>query len=140
MSFELFNPVTNNWVTMFVIGALTTFPSMAPTALALKEKKNYKLYRRADLESKLLYVPIVYGIMSIIFFYLFNSYIPQEYNNYFVLGFLFALVYPTLGTVTGYAKEIYGTKSIPKLYLGAQVMYIIWYGLIMNLMVQNICS
>ena len=132
-------PLTTNWIAAFVIGLLSAFPSLAPTALSLKAKKECELYQKADFETKYLWVPIAYGFLLTIVVWLINTLLPKNLRNYWVLGFIMALIFPTLGTIGDYAKKIYGIESYWSLYFNAQIMYLSFYGLVINYIFSNIC-
>lgn len=61
-------------------------------------------------------------------------------KNFFVAGILMGLFYPTLGTINDYAKKTYKIKSYLNLYIGAQIMYGIYYGLFIPFALSNIYS
>ena len=139
MKFDINSPITSNPILAFVIGLLAVFPSMAPTALSLKAKPELEMYRKADFETKFLWIPVGYGFLSMAIFYFANLLLPKGWRTYWVIGIIMGLIYPTFGTVGGYAKKVYGITSTPMLYVNAQIMYIIFYGLIINFIATNIC-
>lgn len=133
LDMTLSRPITTNYMLMFVIGVLTVFPSMMPTANALKREQDCDLYKEAKLEDKMIWLWLPYGILSIIVFSLANYLLPKDYRTYGIIGAIFGLIYPTLGTIDDYAKRIYGIDSYYSLYAGAQFMYIFYYGIIVAL-------
>ncbi len=137
--FKFNEPLTTNWILAFVIGVLSSLPSLAPTALSLKASKKLDLYHEADLESKLLWIPIAYGFLLVAVIGIINNFFPEYLRSYWFLGFIMALIFPTLGTIGDYAKRIYGIESYWNLYFNAQVMYLIFYGIVINFIANNIC-
>ena len=132
--------LSTNPLFAFIIGVLSSFPSLAPTPLSLIQNPSMELYKRASLESKLLSIPIMYGILHIVLFFIINNFFPIYLNNYWTLGLIIGLIYPTLGTVTNYAKDVYGTKSTLGLYMKGMVMYLFVYGIIFNFVAKNLCK
>lgn len=137
-------PITQNLTLAFIIGLLSAFPSLAPTAQSLnkakqEDKKDLKdFYIKADLENKVLFLPIIYGILSIAIFYIVNRFFPSKYKRYWVIGIIIGLIYPTLGWINKLPQEIYGVTNKMKFYLSAQVMYITFYGIIIAFMMSKI--
>jgi hypothetical protein len=137
MNYNIAQAIPENYVLAFVIGLLSVFPSLAPTALALKENPTCELYQTAKLENMFLEIPAFYGALHVAIFLIMFSLLPHNMRNYWVLGFIVALIYPSLGTITGHAKKVYGIESTQKLYLSAQVMYLLFYGVVVNFLVTN---
>ena len=50
--------LTKNLYLIFIFGILASLVSLIPTANALKRNPTLKLYRRAQLEKQVLYLPI----------------------------------------------------------------------------------
>ncbi len=130
--------ITHNYILQFVIGILSAFPSLAPTAISLLYKP--ELLEEAGLHDKVLWLPIFYGFLSIIVFTLVNILFPKELQKYWVIGIIIGLIYPTLGTIGDHAKKIYGIQSYWTLYINAQIMYIFLYGVVFYYMVKYICK
>ena len=129
----------SNLVLQFIIGMLSAFPSLAPTALSLKYyPKTLNLYTMADLETKLLWIPFFYGLVSIIVFAVVKLF-PVQFQNFWTIGFIIGLIYPTLGTIDNYAKKIYKIKNYTNLYLNAQLLYLPLYGIVFYYMSKYIC-
>lgn len=137
MNYNLLQPLPKNYTLAFVIGLLSVLPSLAPTALSLQENPSCDLYQKAKLEDMFMQIPLFYGVLHMIIFMVIHSYLPENLRNYWVLGFIIALIYPTLGTIGGHAKKVYGIESTPKLYVSAQIMYLTFYGLIINYLATN---
>ncbi len=132
--------LSTNPIFAFIIGVLSTFPSLTPTALNLLNRPSIDLYKRANLESKLITIPIYYGILHIVLFFLINTFLPISFRNYWTLGFIVGIIYPTLGTVTGYARDVYGTTSTLILYIKGIAMYLFIYGIIFNWIAGQLCK
>ena len=99
-------PITTNWMMAFVIGLLSFFPSMVPTALSIKKTPSYEMYNKAKLENKMLYLPIIYGLLNVLVFYLVSRVLPSQYQRYWVIGAIFGLIYPTLGVIGGLPQNV----------------------------------
>jgi len=144
MNYSLTTPITKNYILAFLIGFASSYPSLMPTALSLIKNKGSgdnsqcNLYKIADFETKFMYIPIIYGILSVVIFLVINNFFPGWLNNYWTVGFIIALIYPSIGYFSQHAQKVYGIKSAPKLYLGAQAMYLTFYGLIINYLINNI--
>ncbi len=132
--------LSTNPVFAFVIGALSAIPSLTPTALNLIDRPSLDLYKRAGLESKILSIPFYYGILHIILFFIINTFLPNKFHNYWTLGLIIGILYPTFGTVTGYARDVYGTTSTLMLYVKGILMYLFIYGIIFNWIASKICQ
>ncbi len=130
--------ITNNIVLQFIIGVLSAFPSLAPTAISLIYKP--ELLSEAGLENKMLWLPIFYGFLSIIVFTLVNTLFPKYLQKYWMIGIIIGLIYPSLGTIGNHAKKIYGIENYWTLYINAQIMYITLYGIIFYYMVKYLCK
>lgn len=140
VQYQLDNPISDNWVMAFVIGMLSAYPTFLPTAFSLKANPEYPLYRRADIETKLIWFPLGFGILHVVIFFLINNFFPPEMQTYWILGFIIGLIYPTLATVGDYAKDVYGVRNYVSLYIGAQILYLAFYGLGINFLFTNICG
>ena len=132
------NKITDNYTLVYLIGVLATFPSMLPTALSIIKNPTLEVYKKAALEKKFYLMAFFYGFLNMLVFFLINRYIPDKYNTYFVAGIIMGLIYPTLGTIDDYAKKMYGITNYWNLYIGAQIMYFIFYGLIINGLVDKL--
>nr|QBK88398.1 MAG: hypothetical protein LCMiAC01_00620 [Mimivirus LCMiAC01] len=135
--------LSSNPLFAFLIGVLSFFPSIMPSIYYLIKRPSLDLYRKATLENKIYQMPIAYGILHIILFFLINKFMPEGYQNYLVLGVIIGLIYPTLGTVTKHARDVYGREDTPKnilsLYVSALILYVFVYGVIFNYIAKNIC-
>ena len=131
-------PITSNYMIQFLIGVITFFPSIFPTLLALKRKPTLKWYNYAKLEDKIMWMPILYGFINLIVFTIVIKFFPKSLRKYWILGIIFGMIYPTLGTINNYAKKMYDLDNYYGLYLKAQIMYIIYYGLIISFIVSRI--
>ena len=140
VNYRLIHPIKFNIIFAIVIGVLSTFASIYPTILSLKKEPTPEKYKMANLEDKIYQMAIGYSIIHIFIFYFVAKLLPNKLNNYWILGLIMAFVFPTLGTVTGYAKKMYGIQSTLKLYLGAQLMYLPLYGFLFSFISQNICK
>lgn len=130
--------LANNFTLAFVIGALSAFPSIMPTVLALRKKPTIEIYRTAKIENMIWILPLFYGVLHVILFYLINNFFPKQFQNYLTLGIIIGLIYPTLGTVSGHAK-LYSDSPL-KLYMTAQILYIFFYAVVFNYIGRNICK
>jgi hypothetical protein len=137
MNYSLTEQLPDNMVTSFVIGFMSAYPSIMPTILSLKDNPSCELYKTAGLEDMSLQLPFFYGFLHVFLIYIINYIVNPEYRTYWLLGFIIGLIYPTFGTISGHAKKVYGIKSTPKLYLSAQALYLVFYGLIMNWLMSN---
>ena len=131
--------ITQNYTLAFIIGMLIVFPSLMPSVNAAIQKPTMTTYEMIDFPGKLIKLPFFYGFLNLLAIYLINTYFPEQYRKYWILGMLMGLVYPTLGTIDDYAKKVYGVKSYWNLYLAAQLMYIPIYGIVISYLAQNIC-
>lgn len=131
--------ITGNSHMLFLIGFLSFFPSIAPSIITLFKNPSCENRKKASLETKTVYLPIFYGLAVLLIGSLINSYFPYSLNNYVVFAFLMALFYPTLGTITGYAKKMYGTKNLLNLYIGAQIMYLPFFGILVPYLIKKLC-
>jgi predicted permease len=121
---------TSNMYVGALIGILAFFPSMMPSVLSVwSSKTDSKTRDIVKMENKVFMVPLFYGFINAIVFYLINKHFPDNLKNFWVVGFMLAFFYPTLGTIGDYAKKVYGVKSYKRLYFGAQVMYLAYYGI-----------
>ncbi len=131
--------LSNKPVFAFLIGVLSMFPSILPSIMSIMKKPDLEQYRKVSLETKIYQMAIFYGILHVILFYLINKFLPEAYQNYLTLGVIIGLIYPTLGTVTGYAKSTYNITSTPKLYVQAMILYLFMYVIIFNNIAKNVC-
>ena len=136
--FNIYAKLPNNLIIAFLIGLSSAYPSLLPTIISLKKDDSCEMYTKAKLEDMLLYIPIFYGLLHIFLFFIINKSFPNNLKTFWVLGIIIGILYPTFGTITGHAKEVYGIKETWKLYLYAQILYIIFYALIVNSFVSNI--
>lgn len=140
MKFNIDATLTKNYFISFIIGLMSAFPSLAPTAISLKRFDRYDLYKEAGFETKFLWIPIAYGILHIIILEIMNKLFPPILRKFWVLGIIIGLIYPTLGTIDDYAKRIYKIKSYYNLYFNALLLYIPFYTFVINFIFTNICS
>ncbi len=143
MNYNIVQTLPNNYIIAFLIGMLSAYPSLMPTALSLKEASlkdhtSCDLYKEAHMEDMFIQLPIMYGVLHVVLFFLILNLVPKSWQTYWLLGFIIAIIYPTLGTIGGHAKRVYGINSTPKLYMGAQILYLIFYGIIVNYLVNNL--
>lgn len=131
--------ITDNSYMFFLIGILSFFPSIAPSIITLLKNPSCENHKTASLEMKIIYLPLFYGLAVLLLGSLISNYFPHSLNNYVVFAFLMALFYPTLGAISGYAKKMYGTKSLLNLYLGAQFMYLPFFGIFVPWITEKIC-
>ena len=130
--------LSKNYILAAVIGVLSTFPSIMPTVLSVIKKPNYETYKKANLEQMIYQLPIFYGILHIILYFIIGNYFPEKLRNYLTLGIIIGLIYPTLGTISGHAN-LYNMGSTSKLYITAMVLYVFMYTIIFSFIDRNIC-
>ncbi len=139
-NYKLDSKLPTNLIAAFVIGVLSSYPSILPTTYALRKNPSYDLYKKAHLENMQQQLPLVYGILHVILFYFINNFLPENLRTYWLLGFIIGLIYPTLGTLGDHPRQVYGLTSVPKLYFSAQLMYLFFYGVVINFIFTNICT
>lgn len=137
MSFKLNSKIPNDNLAAFVIGILSVIPSLIPTALSVKTNPTYEMYRMADFETKTMILPIGFGLLHIILFFIMNKLFNPAMRTYWLLGFIIGLIYSFMGMMGDYAKKVYGIKSYWTLFLGGQCMYLLFYGIIVNYIFSN---
>jgi hypothetical protein len=140
MSYNLSSKIPNNYATAFVIGVLSALPAMTPSALSLKLDPTYELYRMANLETKILMLPIGFGIMHIFLFYIMNNIFTSQMRTYWMLGFIIGLIYPTLHIMSDYSQNVYGLNSNWTLYITSQCMFLLFYGFVINFLFSSITN
>ena len=130
--------LTKNLYLIFIFGILASLVSLIPTANALKRTPTLKLYRRAQLEKQVLYLPISYVILALIIFYIVNNYFPKFLQNYWVVGLLSGLTYATIKTINKEAIEVYQVSNL-KMYQIDVIFYPLLYGIAFQLLAKFIC-
>ena len=139
MNYNLLATIPNNHIAAFVIGMLSAFPSLMPTALSLKANPSYDLYKTAGFEDMFMTVPIFYGLLHVVLFYIVNTFFPPKFRIYWIIGFIIGLIYPSLGSIlSDHAQKVYGTTSRLSLFTNAQLLYLPFYGIIINFIMSNI--
>lgn len=128
----------SNYTIAFLIGFISAYPSLMPTVLSIKANPTWDMYKTANLEGMFSSIPIFYGFLHIVIFFMINKFVPKQFRTYWLLGFIIGLLYPTFGTISGHAKKVYGTKNTAKLYMGGQLLYLPFYGIIVNYLFNNI--
>ncbi len=134
------NPITKNWILAFVIGLLSVFPSILASVLAVKNNPSCEMYKTAKLEDKLLTMPLFYGVLSVLVFFLMNMFFPAQFRRYWVIGIIFGLIYPTLGWLARLPQDVYGVTNYYQFYASALALYIPFYGLLIAYVVASICQ
>ena len=130
--------LTKNLYLIFIFGILASIVSLIPTANALKKTPTLKLYHRAQLEKQVLYLPILYGILALIIFYIVNSYFPEYLQNYWVIGLLSGLTYATIKAINKEAIEVYQVSNL-KMFQIDVIFYPLLYGIVFQLIAKFIC-
>ena len=130
--------ITKNYYLAALIGVLATFASIMPSAIALRRNDSHDLYKYIEMENKVWKMPLFYAGLNAFAFYIVNTFFPKNLKRYWMIGILLGLVYPTLGTIGDYAKKAYGIKSYYALYASAQVMYGLFYGVVIATIVYLI--
>ncbi len=130
--------LTKNLYLIFIFGILASIVSLIPTANALKKNPTLELYRRAQLEKQLLYLPILYGILALIIFYIVNNYFPKLLQNYWMVGLLSGLTYATIKAINKEAVEVYQVPNL-KMFQIDVIFYPLLYGIVFQLLAKFIC-
>ena len=131
--------LTKNLYLIFIFGILTSIVSLSPTAIALiKRKPSLKLYQRTRLENQILYLPILYGIIALIIFYIINNYFPENLQNYWIAGLLSGLTYATIKAINKEAIDIYQVSNL-KMFQIDVVFYPMLYGILFQYIARSIC-
>ncbi len=138
MNFNINSELPNNYLTAFLIGFLSSYPSILPTAIKLKEKPSCDLYNVANIEDMLIKLPTFYGIIHIFLFFMINYFVFPEFRTYWFLGALVSFLYPTFAIITGHAQKVYDDVGILKFYVYSLVLYVIFYTFVINLLINNI--
>lgn len=138
MVFSINAEITDNYWLVFLIGMLASYPILLPTAITLKTNPEYTLYRNADLETLLMFSPILSGIAHVSIFFLINMFLPDKLRTYWTIGFIFGLVFAGLSTINDYGKKIYGLKSYISIFIISMVTFLPFYGLFINFLVSQI--
>ena len=112
---------------------------MAPTALSIKKDPSLEMYKKAGLEDKMLYLPLFYGLLSVVVFFLASRLLPLAWQKYWIIGIFFGLIYPTLGVISKLPQKVYGTTNYFLFYLSAILLYTFFYGIVIAWTVENIC-
>lgn len=134
VNIDFTKPIPNNYFIAIIIGILSVIPAILPPAYSLYKDNSCDKYKRARIEKLVLVLPILFSIIHVGLFYLMYKYIQNDkYKTWWVLGLLIGLLYPTLGSITGY-KSISGIK----LYITSFVTYSIIYTFGMNYLFSNI--
>jgi len=132
MSFYVNAKLVDNNSMAFVIGALSVLPYLFPTMVSLNATPEYNLYRYVDLETRLLYLPIACGILHIILFNVITKMFTPSMRTYWVLGMIVGLIYASYDLYNEYYSNVYGFKNVWSLYLMDQIVFLIFYGVIIN--------
>ena len=127
-----------NYYLIFIYGLIKSLINMNATGMVLKETEDVELYKIGKLEYKWMYVPYLYGIISIIIFFIINNYFPKYLRSYWIAGLMVGFMYATLGITNDYNQKMY---KIPKLrvYLIDLTFYSIFYGIVLRLVEKYIC-
>nr|QBK88397.1 MAG: hypothetical protein LCMiAC01_00610 [Mimivirus LCMiAC01] len=131
--------LTQNLLLQFILGILASLASLYPTGKALQQNPSLKLYRRAKLEWQIIYLPILYGILALIIFYLVNNYFPKYLQNYWMVGLISGLLYATIKAINKEAIEVYHVANI-KMFLIDSIFYPVLYGIVFKNLVKYMCS
>ncbi len=91
-----------------------------------------------QLEKQLLYLPILYGILALIIFYIVNNYFPGYLQNYWVVGLLSGLTYATIKAINKEAIEVYQVSNL-KMFQIDVIFYPLLYGIAFQLLAKFLC-
>ena len=130
--------LTKNLYLQFILGVLASIVSMYPTGSALQKNPSLKLYNRAKLEWIIIYLPILYGILALVIFYLINNYFPKYLQNYWMVGLISGLSYATIKAINREAVEVYNVSN-KLMFMIDSVFYPALYGIVFQYMVKYIC-
>ncbi len=130
--------LTTNILIQFIIGILASLVSLLPTSFALQKNPTIKLYQRVKLEKQIIYLPILYGILAIIIFYVVNNYFPVYLQNYWIVGLISGLVYATIKAINKEALEVYNVSN-KKMFIIDSIFYPVLYGLIFSTITKYMC-
>lgn len=132
--------ITKNYFLIFIIGLLSIFPSLALTAISVSRNPTLENYKLANLETKLYTYPILYGIVNILGVLIVTQLLSEQFHNYFILGIIMGVIYPTINNIGDYTQKMYGITNILDLYIGSQLLYIPFYGIVVSYIVNRICE
>ncbi len=130
--------LTKNFYLIFIFGILASIASLYPTGAALKRDPSLKLYHRAQLEKQIMYLPILYGIIALVIFYVINNFFPENLQNYWVAGLLSGLTYATIKAIGKEAVDVYQVSNL-KMFQIDVIFYPMLYGILFQHIAKSIC-
>ena len=138
MSFDLTTKIPTTNTAAFMMGVLSVLPYLFPAIVSLRENPTLDLYNYIDLQTRLLYLPISFGILSIILCGTMNTLFTYQMRTYWILGFLIGLIYSFIDMYDNYYTNAYGLNSYWTLFIMNMVIYMFFYGVILNFMFSNV--
>jgi len=130
--------LTKNFNLIFIFGVLASIVSLLPTISALKKRPSLKLYHRAQIEKQILYLPILYGVIALVIFYIINNYFPENFQNYWMAGLLSGLTYATIKMINKEAVEVYQIENL-KMFKIDVIFYPMLYGIVFQYIAKSLC-
>lgn len=131
------SPLPNNMILAFVIGLLSYYISMVPSAVAIIKDSSKR--QMVGFEKKFLWMPYLYGVVNMVLFALIINLLPTQLNSWYVLGAMVAILYSGAGNLSGLPQNVYEVKSLPLFHLTAFLIYIPLYGVVFRIVANNLC-
>lgn len=112
----------------FVFGVLAWF--LYASSIAYQQKMNDKI--NIDWLQNLIYLPWIFGLASVIIFYVLSNLFPK-YDNYYFAGFVLSLIFIYLEYIT--TNKVYHELY----YICLIILYVVMHGFIFNFMSDDLC-
>lgn len=138
MSYKFNSRITDSNVHAFIIGLVSTLPYLFPSLISLRANPSFELYNLANLENKLLYLPVCFGLLHIFLFNIFNKIFTSQSRTYWLFGIIIGLIWASVDYYNNYYQDMYGFKNYFTIYIFWQIISFGFYGIFINYMFSNI--
>ena len=96
-----------------------------------------KLYWRINFGRQYLINPFVYAIIAAIVFLVMTKFLPEEYQQYWLVGLAMGIIIPSIKLIDNYAIDVY---DVSKTFLFAwdAMIYTLFYIVVIGPLLDNL--
>lgn len=124
--------IQKNIASWLIIGFLTAYLSMTVEANILrKEMPDEETYWKINFGQQYLQNPLIYSIIAVVVFYLVTTFVPKQWQQYWLVGSIMGIIIPSIKMIDNYAVDVY--EVTPQFLFAWDLMiYTLFYLLIIT--------
>lgn len=124
--------IQKNIASWLIIGFLTAYLSMTVEANILrKEMPDEETYWKINFGQQYLQNPLIYSIIAVVAFYLVTTFVPKQWQQYWLVGSIMGIIIPSIKMIDNYAVDVY--EVTPQFLFAWDLMiYTLFYLLIIT--------